>query len=319
MCVLGVASCSPSTAASPSATPLVTSPPSVQATPTAVQPSPTRTPTSPAGTGLCDPGAPNELTSRAISIGGSLRSYLVSYPDGFDGSTRLPLVLNLHGAGETATSQALQSDMASPAADRGYLLAFPSAYAEVWNFEDASDLDFLGSLIDSAVASGCVDGGRVFAAGKSQGGDLAGFMACRRPGTLAAVASVAVVNAFSGCDGFEPTSFLGFAGTADPIYQPDTGLSDDVPFSGDPADKPGPLVEEAAGWARLNGCGDEPATSDGPAGTQEVRFDCPEGVEVLYLLHNGGHTWPGSSDSVGPTVPDLNATGLVLDFFDQHL
>lgn len=44
---------------------------------------------------------------------------------------------------------------------------------------------------------------------------------------------------------------------------------------------------------------------------------------VLYSILGGGHTWPGSpitlsTGTFGPTTEQIDATGLMLAFFDHH-
>jgi len=232
------------------------------------------------------------------------------------------LIVNLHSAGEKATTQATLSGVEEPAAARGFAVVRPSAASDVWNFETDEDLDYIAGIVNRLVKSGCVDRASVFAMGMSQGGDFASFIACQRPGLLRAVASVAVVNAYGPCDGWYKTPLLAFAGTADPIYGIDTGLSDGVPFSGNPANKPGPLTAETQAWAVLNGCVGEARSIDGDEAAEEFSFDCPADAEVRYFVHGGGHVWPGGgkrSPFDGPAVPDLDATGLILDFMSSYL
>jgi polyhydroxybutyrate depolymerase len=53
---------------------------------------------------------------------------------------------------------------------------------------------------------------------------------------------------------------------------------------------------------------------------------CQDGTEVvLFTIEEGGHTWPGSIDlaaigidHLGSTTRSIDATKLILDFFDRH-
>jgi polyhydroxybutyrate depolymerase len=46
------------------------------------------------------------------------------------------------------------------------------------------------------------------------------------------------------------------------------------------------------------------------------------GAVELYRIVGGGHTWPGAtalrSERLGATTSSIDATKLVLDFFDAH-
>lgn len=280
---------------------------------------------SPPSSGTPCGGAPaialEEPTPRSLSVGGQERQYRLNLPASYDASEPAPVILNLHGADESGSIQASVTELEPAAWALGYVVVHPEAISGLWMFEDATDIDYLVALLDEVAAEFCVDPERVFAAGMCQGGDFASFFACQVPGGFAAVASVAVLNFYEGCVDWTPTPLIAFAGTSDPIYRPDQGLSDAVPFSGDPEDKPGPLADEATAWATANGCEPVPTESPGDAGTASFSFACPGGAEVQYLIHAGGHTWPGGGappPGLGPAVPDLDANAIILDFFGEH-
>ena len=62
------------------------------------------------------------------------------------------------------------------------------------------------------------------------------------------------------------------------------------------------------------------------AGSTRVRRStysgCRDGRDVvLFTIEGGGHTWPGGPPvgrSVGRVTHDLDATRVMLDFFDRH-
>jgi polyhydroxybutyrate depolymerase len=85
----------------------------------------------------------------------------------------------------------------------------------------------------------------------------------------------------------------------------------------------------AALFARVNGCGPEPVVAGEPDtvtdGTRVRRTTypgCRDGQEVvLFTIEGGGHTWPGGPPvgrRVGRVTRDLDATRVMLDFFDRH-
>lgn len=311
-----VLACSMPSAATPSATRLATSPPTSPAPTEPVSATPAA-----AGCGVVPSDPLGHGSEEILTVGGVERRYRLGLPGSYDGLTPAPLVLNLHGADETGANLASTSGFERPAWARGYVVAHPDAIDRLWNFEDDTDLEFLTTLVDALADELCLDPSRIFAAGLSQGGDFASFMACEAPGRFAAFASVAVLNAYERCATWTPTPVLAFAGTADPIYVPAVGLAESVPFSGDPRDKPGPLADEAGTWALANGCDPQPAESIA-AGVTTITYDCPPGADVQVLVHAGGHTWPGGEIDpppiLGPAVHDLSASTLILDFFDRH-
>jgi len=92
-----------------------------------------------------------------------------------------------------------------------------------------------------------------------------------------------------------------------------------LPFDGPPADRPGPLSAEIGVWADLNGCDERARETAGPNGAASFQLDCPAPAgSVGYVLHDGGHVWPGaltpSDPFFGPAAPDLDGNALVLEF-----
>lgn len=254
---------------------------------------------------------------RSVSVGGHDRHFTISLPASYSGRQRAPVIVAVHGAGQTAAVLASDANLERDAWARGHIVISPDAVDGMWDFLGNSDVNYFDTLLDAVEAEFCLDPERVFMAGMSQGGDFASFFACHAPGRVAAVASVAVLNFPEQCETWSPTPVLAFIGLNDPIYRPDLGLDDEVPFSGDPGQRPGPLSAEAAAWAAANGCAPEPSEVPGDSQTASMSFACPDGAEVEYLLHDGGHTWPGGSavPGFGPAVPELPANEIMLDFF----
>ena len=79
-----------------------------------------------------------------------------------------------------------------------------------------------------------------------------------------------------------------------------------------------------AGWAAFDGCGTPATTTRRRRAIEHVVYpDCPAGGTVeLYRVVDGGHTWPGAFPinpaRLGPTTSAIDATALMLAFFDAH-
>jgi len=255
-----------------------------------------------------------------VTIAGNERISRVYVPSRYDASREWPLVFNLHAADENADAQAATTGLEVTAETHGFVVVHPEAQSGLWTFEDDSDINFLSSLTSSLRAELCIDQARIFAAGMSQGGDFASYLACRT-GSVTALASVGVLNYQADCPSQTPIPVVAFVGRSDPIYLIDEGLNEAAPFSGPPAARPGPLVDEADAWAEANGCKSDPTVIEDSGGVDRVEYDCPTGREVIYYLHDGGHTWPGSRPApglevfLGPGFPDLPANEIIWEFF----
>src|SRR5688500_9445647 len=86
----------------------------------------------PATSPSCDL-APEVGVVQQLSSGGRQRTYRLFVPQVFEGRTRLPLVLDLHGSGRTAADQARSSRFETLAAREGIVVATPQAEGGRWN------------------------------------------------------------------------------------------------------------------------------------------------------------------------------------------
>ncbi|MDE2370803.1 MAG: hypothetical protein KGN16_17675 [Burkholderiales bacterium] len=108
--------------------------------------------------------AAGRTVTREIASGGSKRSYVLHLPATYDPAKPTPLVLNFHGFGGGARRFAPSSREAHTA--------------------------FVRDVAADVGAAPCVDGKRIFAAGKSQGAFMSSWLGCMAPDLIAAIAPV---------------------------------------------------------------------------------------------------------------------------------
>ncbi|MGQ0620922.1 MAG: alpha/beta hydrolase family esterase [Panacagrimonas sp.] len=190
------------------------------------------------------------------------------------------------------------------------------------------DMGFLTRLIDDAIAQYPIDPRRVYMVGYSDGGNMAARFACQRPEKIAAVAIVAATmrkTLSRLCAPRLPTPMLLMNGTSDRY----------VTYDGSSTPYVNPLLmntnlsapDNAARWARTNGCLPNPVTTDLPNTIRDsttVRLqryaNCTSGGVDFYTIAGGGHTWPGSLDvlpQLGLTTQDFSATPTIWNFLRQ--
>jgi polyhydroxybutyrate depolymerase len=277
------------------------------------------------------------LTAQAAARTGR---YLVVLPSAYDGTTPLPLVIDLHGYGESIEIHRLMSNMIAEGEERSFVAVTPEADDPVprWDASLGSvDTTFLTTVLDQVVATHCVDLARVYVTGLSNGAFMASVMACQLPDRIAAIAPVAGLQDPPGCRTDRPVPVISFHGTADTFVAYEGGLGASV------ADLPtddggtigtavvggdGPSVEEiAAAWAARNGCATEPPTVEAVSDeVDRLQYPgCPpDGQVELYRINGGGHAWPGSAFSqsiepiIGHTTMTIDATDLIWQFFATH-
>jgi polyhydroxybutyrate depolymerase len=70
---------------------------------------------------------PVEDKQEQIEIGGLTRTYLVHLPPTFDGKTRMPGVIALHGGGGTGAGARRETGWNAEADREGFIVAYPTA------------------------------------------------------------------------------------------------------------------------------------------------------------------------------------------------
>lgn len=239
------------------------------------------------------------------------RSYRLHIPPGYDGRAALPLVLSFHGFGRSAVEQEAYSGFV-PIADReGFILVTPEgsgyppgwAISGVYDEDGVDDVAMTAALVRALDDSLCLDADRTYATGLSNGAEMASQVGCLLPDVFAAVAPVAGV-VYQGCGG-DGMALITFHGTND----------FNVPFESAP-----PAVGE---WSAHNGCAAIPVDESLSDAIERLTYSsCTAGADVVfYVIHGGGHTWPGADDEaggVGPTTHEIAASELIWAFFVAH-
>lgn len=289
------------------------------------------------------------LERRSVKVGELDREYLLAIPEGAATAGSLPVVLGFHGGGGNPMQFAAQSQLHTRATDRGFVVAYPAGYGTVgelglvanWNSSDhccgpafelqVDDTAFVRAVLADIGSLIQVDANRVFAVGQSNGGMLSYRLACELSEQISAIAVSAGSMNLEGCRPERPVSVLVFHGTEDPIhpYAGGTGVLPRFQMSFDGA------LRTVARWVSFNECGPIPDTRREGSVVITAYQGGREGSEVvLHSVIGMGHQWPGrtvefSADEIeqydlrtdalrGPGDESVDATGIVLDFFQTH-
>ncbi|AEM84156.1 alpha/beta hydrolase family esterase [Streptomyces violaceusniger] len=296
----------------------------------------------------CAPAA-SGLTTVSVASAGATYPATVYVPRGYTGRHPVPLVLNLHGSGSNGSDQLIISDMQRAADENGFLVAVPNGGTPVpgpregytWvlpGVPDSSgrlpapdardDVRFLSDTI-SAVSDGfCMAPRRVYATGFSGGARMASLLACELADRIAAVAPVAGLRA-GGPDAADPTRPA--AGGCTPSRSVPVLAFHGQQDMANPYDGGGPAYWQYSvpaafdRWAELDGCRVGPRDT---RLTEHVTLSayraCRRGADVsMYVIADGGHTWPGSPypdafPGLGKVSTEVNATDVMWRFFEQH-
>ncbi|MFF8021769.1 alpha/beta hydrolase family esterase [Streptomyces sp. NPDC007896] len=296
----------------------------------------------------CTPAGPG-LTTVFVASAGTTYPVSLYIPRGYSGRNPVPLVLNLHGSGSNGNDQLVISGMERAADQHGFLVAVPnggtpqpgSEGGYTWVLpgvpntsgqlpspDDRDDVRFLSDTITAISDGFCVASERVYATGFSGGARMASLLACRLADRIAAVAPVAGLRA-GNPDASDPTRpdpeggvpsrpvpVLAFHGQED-MVNPYAG--------GGPAYWQYSVPAAFDRWAELDGC------RIGPQGTRLTEHvtlrtyrACRRGTDVsMYVIADGGHTWPGSPypaafPGLGKVSTEVDATDVMWRFFERH-
>ena len=254
-----------------------------------------------------------------VETAGGNRQALVHLPASTADGGPFPIVLVLHGFGDTAAVVEDQTAFSTKADQAGFAAVYPQGIGDPpqWDIAGASDEAFIGSLLTMLKLDPCVDPTRIYATGMSMGGGMVNALGCRLSDRIAAIAPVSGLYGpgwEGACAPTRPMPVIAFHGVLDSVVPYEGGS-----IEGSTADTPPVIAVEswAAGWATRNHCDPDPVSQ--PAIGQVVPLfwqDCTAPVE-LYRTQDG-HSWPGSSFDDAQTNRDVSATDLIWQFFSTQ-
>jgi polyhydroxybutyrate depolymerase len=173
------------------------------------------------------------------------------------------------------------------------------------------DVGFIARLLDELPEQYAVDQTRVYSTGMSNGAAMSYRLACELPDRIAAICAVASTMGVDGPKPKRPVPIMQIQGMKDPV----------APFAGGVGAKSIPPVHRKAvrdviqWWCAVDHCSPKPSNVVRTVDYVMEQYEPPRGEPgapvVLYMLLEGGHTWPGGVD-----VTSLLGTGKLIDTFD---
>lgn len=239
-----------------------------------------------------------------FSYQGITRSYLLYVPPLLDTAVDAPLVLALHGLGDTISNfKGIQMDKVADTAH--FIFVLPQALVDhvltnssAWNSGAGSfgvtlnptvdDVGFLNALIDTVSANYHIDQTRIYSTGFSMGGFMTNRLGCELNNRIAAIASVSgtIGNGIT-CSATRVVPACHFHGTNDQT----------VAYSGNLYGNDAEAV--VAYWRNHDQC-DSTALIDTLAhpvndGRTYIHYTYPNGAYgsdvEFYKIINGTHQW----------------------------
>ena len=253
-----------------------------------------------------DPNDVDETTCRrdclfaVPAVLGGDRPAFFSLPPNYDPRQRYPLMVLLHGHGQTGALINRQMGGEANQEDLNYLLLIPEGTAaddgrQFWNATPAccnffgssvDDLAYLSALIDEAVDRLYGDPKRIYIMGLSNGGFMAERLACDAANQVTGIVNVGGSGFLdpTRCRPSTPVTYIRVHGTND----------ETIPFEGR-HNMPGALacVER---WRQFNGCNETVETSfvslddavEGNEAHHQAWTHCQGGSSVHFFPLEGG-------------------------------
>lgn len=250
-------------------------------------------------------------STQTVQVGTDTRTYVLHVPSQYDGSKRVPLILDFHLQPSSGPVERSISPYPAQTDPDGVVMAFPSGKqgpgGTSWNFgpccvedADADDFGFAKLLVAQVETTACIDATRVYAVGTAPGGGMANDLACRAADIFAAVAPAAfdlLKETVADCKPSRPVTVISFRGTADPIVPYGGGFSTFVPsmpitFLG--------AQDTFKKWASIDGCTGAPSTPD--SNGCSTYSSCRGGVEVTLCTKQGGSLEAGNASIAWPML-----------------
>ncbi len=289
------------------------------------------------------PGNHDESLEVGAGAGKMTRRFVVHVPPGFDGKSRVPVVIMLHGAGGSGAGAITETGWDAKSDREGFIAAFPDGTPphpmlparfylnpRLWNdgsgrgaigVENVDDLGFISAMIDFLQARYAADPARIYCTGFSNGASMTFSVGLNLSNRIAAIAPVSGHLWYHDKQLAYPVPLLFIIGTEDPL-NPIAGGSVKLPW--EKIQNVPPIEDSLKEWERMLGCGPEVQTARGK-GVLEITYDrCAKGGEVEYYRVSGlGHIWPGGKNRlpekwVGKPSDSLNATDVIWEFFKAH-
>jgi polyhydroxybutyrate depolymerase len=267
------------------------------------------------GAGRARAAFPAGDSTQDLPFGGVARQYLMHVPPGYDGSTAVPLVVDIHGWTSNAIQQRGLSGMRAVSDANGFLVVYPDGLNNAWNAnlccdnKNIDDVGFIRAVAAAVQAQANVDPRRIYVTGLSNGGAMSQRLACDAADLFAASAPMAFPLAYLPATGCQPSRSI-------PVLTV-MGLTDmlvryDGPF--------GSALGTFDYWRDVDGCGTgAPEVRDEKGKSYcEYHTSCANGVQV-GLCSVTARAFPGAAfdGHVLYLNEDYDLAGVAWSFLSQ--
>ena len=248
----------------------------------------TTTAASPAVATATPAPTPNAVTEH-IDVAGLTRDYIVVTPSDIATREQMPLLLVLHGAGQTMRdAQSYGFDLA--AGESGAVVVYPQGKKDplfpnrpgyAWNAgasdTGVDDVALIKALIQRLTAKYAIDSKVIFVVGASNGGQMAYRAACELSDRIAAVGDISGALLVD-CQPSSRVSVIDIHGMADTMIPPSGGGEGCLPKQCPP------LHDTQDAWRQIDGCSGDPSiTTIAPESVETEWAACDDATAVAFI------------------------------------
>jgi polyhydroxybutyrate depolymerase len=213
-----------------------------------------------------------DVTNEQVSVLGGPRSYTLSVPKKYDAARQYPLIIALHGDGQSGDGFRLFLGLDDISGDDA-ITAYPDQVVDLFApYDQNQDQQLVEAVINDVKGKRSIDAAKVWAFGYSKGGYIANELACRKPGMFKAMAAHA-----AGAPQVPAAQCPGIVGLPVMLTEGDKDTAVGASFG-------------ASYWATINGCSTSRAPTT-PAGCEKYT-GCEAGKPVTYCLAAGVSHYP---------------------------
>lgn len=266
-----------------------------------------------------------------ITVGALQRTYTLRLPSTYNGADVMPMVIAMHGGFGSGAQLEEQSGLTEKGEQEGFIVVYPDGVAgtlniRTWNAggccgyamnNHIDDVGFINALLDTLIAGHAIDTQRIYATGMSNGGFMSYRLACELSERIAAIAPVSASMTIDVCQPSRPVPVIALHSFLDTSVPYLGGVGDGVSIHyNSPQDSVQTAFALHADCAVLN----DTVQNDSALTVVSWR-DCDCGQEMLlYMTRDGGHSWPGGTQTVigDPPSQVISANDLMWEFFTQH-
>ncbi|MCA9389889.1 dienelactone hydrolase family protein [candidate division WWE3 bacterium] len=277
--------------------------------------------------------------TRTLTFENTQRSYIIHTPPNYNGVSKVPLVIALHGYQQHPKFFELDSGLSRLADQNNFIVVYPFGTEDnkgnnrSWNAgaccdpaakDQVNDIGFIKELIAQIQKDEAIKGSKIYVIGFSNGGILAHKIAAQLDDTVAAVAVVG--GSIGGTPVGDSTYTIADSSSPVPIVMIHGRDDTTVSYTGDLSEKL-PITfksfqESSTFWALVDGCSLSSSLIE--KNTLYIHSEFPlclynSAVET-YTVLNSGHEWFGGlfARIFHPFSDHFDATYRIWLFLSQY-